>query len=42
MNELLTTNLDLVTSEERSNVRFANGIQIEYGIYKSNDDGAQV
>ena len=39
MKELSLTNLDIVTSGERSNTRFANGIQIEYGVYTSNDDG---
>ena len=39
MREFPLTNLDIVTSGERSNTRFSNGIQIEYGIYKANDDG---
>ena len=39
MKELPLTNLDIVTSEERSNIRFPSGIQVEYGAYTSQDDG---
>lgn len=39
MKELPLTNLDIVTSEERSNIRFPSGIQVEYGVYTSQDDG---
>ena len=31
MKELPITNLDVVTSGSRSNIRFSNGIQVEYG-----------